>query len=90
MSVFFLLKFWISFLGVGYIKHDPDLSQFLQIMICLSPQPVANLSIRCIVDIYYVVQIPKLKFLRSGITIELGFQTIGLGFPLYNHRICKL
>ena len=41
MSVFFLLKFWISFLGVGYIKHDPDLSQFVQIMICLSPQPVA-------------------------------------------------
>ena len=48
MSVFFLLKFWIAFpgLGVGYIKHDPDLSQFLQIMICLSPQPVAIYSFK--------------------------------------------
>ncbi len=85
MSVSFPLKSWISFLEADYVEHDPDHSQFLQIVICLSPQPVAKfyalskyIQIDKLVERIYqflvvicsVKQIPKLQF-HIGIMIRL-------------------
>ena len=70
MSVSFPLKSWISFLEADYA--EPDHSQFLQIVICLSPQPVAKFY-----ALSRYIQIDKLverKQLISSITTLVDYR----------------